>query len=163
MYIYFLRHAIAAESGQFKNDADRPLTDEGVKKMQKAAKGMKRLNLGIDRVISSPYVRARQTAEIAAAALGLDKDIQFDDSLTPDAMVSDFLKLLGKIPSNATPLLVGHEPTMSLFIAALVSRSGDTALEMKKGGLSLIRLSQLTRGGGTLEWLVPPGLLRELA
>ena len=96
MELYFLRHAIAAEMGtlQVTDDSQRPLIPEGVKKMKKGAEGMVRMGLSFDVILSSPYVRARQTAEIAAEALGHKPKIKFTNALTPEASFKELEKLL---------------------------------------------------------------------
>src|SRR5688572_18228018 len=131
MELYFLRHAIAAERAEagVAGDAERPLTTEGIQKMKKAAQGMKKLELRIDSIISSPYIRARHTAELAAAGLEFSKKIIFSDALTPEASFKDFLKLIKSHEPDDRLLLVGHQPTISDFVGELVTGH--------RGGLSL--------------------------
>ena len=85
MKLYFLRHAIAAEPGTraIKSDADRPLTDEGIKKTKESLRGFKALGLTFDAVASSPYLRAKHTAEIVASGLRLKHKIVLSEALTP--------------------------------------------------------------------------------
>src|SRR5262249_20541253 len=83
MNLFILRHGIAADPGDpaYPNDSERPLTDEGERKLARISEAMARMELSFDLVLSSPYVRARQTAEIVAEALGLRKKLQFSDDL----------------------------------------------------------------------------------
>ena len=85
MDLYILRHGLAGEPGApgCANDSERPLTPEGERKLRQIAKAMKALNLSFDLLLSSPYVRARQTAEIIAAALSARKKLDFSEALTP--------------------------------------------------------------------------------
>ena len=85
MNLYILRHAIAMDKTQWRRaDSDRPLTKDGIKKMKKAAKGIKRLDLKLDWILTSPYRRAYDTAVIAAKALRLKKNLRIIKSLAPD-------------------------------------------------------------------------------
>src|SRR5438876_1221851 len=85
MNLYFLRHAIAADKASWKgSDADRPLTKEGMRKMKKGAKGIRRLDLPIDWILTSPYRRAYDTAAIVAKELKLKKSLKVSRMLTPD-------------------------------------------------------------------------------
>ena len=85
MNLYILRHGIAVDHGTpgFSNDADRPLTPEGERKLQRIAKAMQALDLGLDLILTSPYLRARQTAEGVAEVLKLRKKLEFTYTLTP--------------------------------------------------------------------------------
>ena len=78
MKLYFLRHAIAAEKSGLDKDSERPLTPEGIRQMKDVAQGMKKLGLVFDRVISSPFIRARQTAEVACKGVGCKSKIEFN-------------------------------------------------------------------------------------
>src|SRR5512136_509230 len=85
MDLYILRHGIAVERGTpgYAKDADRPLTPEGERKLQLIAEAMEALELKFDLILSSPYARARQTAEVVTGVLHARKQLEFSDSLTP--------------------------------------------------------------------------------
>ncbi len=87
MNLYILRHAIAAERGlpEYEDDSQRPLTSKGEKKMGKIAEAMRALGLEFDLILSSPYLRAKQTAEIVARKLDLEKALKYSDNLVPSA------------------------------------------------------------------------------
>ena len=89
MEIYILRHGIAVERGTpgCKKDSDRPLTEEGERKMWQIAKAMLRMDLKFDLILSSPYIRAKRTAEVVAETLG--QEVTFTDALLPDANMAD--------------------------------------------------------------------------
>ncbi|HTV75696.1 MAG TPA: histidine phosphatase family protein, partial [Candidatus Baltobacteraceae bacterium] len=86
MNLFILRHGIAVERGTpgFENDAVRPLTPKGKRQLRKIASAMKKMDLRLDLILSSPFLRAKQTAEIAAAGLKLKKRLKFSDELQPD-------------------------------------------------------------------------------
>ena len=113
MDLYVLRHAIAEpREGAFPGgDSLRPLTAEGEKKMGRAAKGMKAMKLSFDLILSSPYVRAKQTADIVAELLHQQKGLEFCDALAADGNPKDLIDDLRKRHrKRKSILLVGHEP-----------------------------------------------------
>ena len=158
--IYFLRHAIAAERGnpKYKDDSLRPLTGAGQRKMRLAALGMKRLKLKFDTVISSPYVRARQTAEIVTQILPIkSKNIYFTKNLLPPASIKKLLKELRTLfPESESVLCVGHEPHLTEMIAELLGCTSPLAIDFKKGGLCCLILEN---AHATFNWLLTPAQL----
>src|SRR5438552_1516857 len=98
MDIYILRHGLAVEPGTpgFE-DAARPLTPKGERKMQQIAEAMKALELSFDLILSSPYLRTRQTAEIAARAFDSLKKIEFTDTLAPNGSSKKLIEFLNKM------------------------------------------------------------------
>jgi phosphohistidine phosphatase len=162
MEIYILRHGIAVERGTkgYQNDSERPLTKEGEEKMYRIAKAILALELEFDLILSSPYVRARQTAEIVAASL--EEEVTLTNFLTPGG---NALELIGEINDEKPQrvLLVGHEPDLSQFISVLVTGAGDARIELKKGALCKLTTEKLTFGQcATLNWLLTPRQLRGL-
>src|SRR5512147_1139240 len=118
MELYFLRHGIAVDVGpEGSGDAGRPLTAEGIKKMKEEARGLRRLDVRPDVLLSSPLVRASQTAEIVRHALGLDSRLV--DALAPGCDVARLRDLLGEYRSAERIMVVGHEPDFSDLIGAL--------------------------------------------
>jgi phosphohistidine phosphatase len=167
MNIFILRHGIAVERGTegFEKDSERPLTDKGKRQLRKSAAAMKRLKLRFDLILSSPYVRARQTAEIVADELKLKKHLKLSDALKsenhPETMIGEMSRLKPK-PENL--LLVGHEPYLSHLISQLVSGNGDLALDFKKGGLCKLEIQKLDGASSAqLVWLLTPKLMKEMA
>ncbi|MEP7191042.1 MAG: phosphohistidine phosphatase SixA [Roseiflexaceae bacterium] len=157
MELYFLRHGIAADAGPAgTGDAGRPLTKEGITKMQVGARGMRRLGLRLDALLSSPLVRAHETTTIVARELGLE--LQLADKLAPGCDLVQLFALLGEYRGAERVMLVGHEPDFSSLIGAL---TGGSNVLMKKGGLARVDIERLEQGIGTLAWLLPPRLLRE--
>jgi phosphohistidine phosphatase len=162
MELYILRHGIAVERGTpgFKNDGDRPLTREGEDKMREIAEAISEMGLEFDVIFSSPYARARRTAEIVAREL--EDEVTLTDSLLPDA---DPRKLVAEINDEKPQrvLLVGHEPDLSALISVLICGKDNAEIEMKKGGLCKLTAEKLIFGRcATLNWLLTPKLLRKL-
>jgi phosphohistidine phosphatase len=157
MELYFLRHGIAADAGpDGTGDAGRPLTKEGIAKMHVGARGVRRLGLRLDALLSSPLVRAHETAAIIARELGLE--LQLAEKLAPGCDLAQLFALLGEYRGAERVMLVGHEPDFSSMIGAL---TGGSHVLMKKGGLARIDIERLEQGIGTLTWLLPPRVLRE--
>ncbi len=160
MNLYILRHGIAVERGasDVDKDADRSLTSKGEKELWRITEAMKALNLSFDHIVSSPYRRARQTAEIVAEAFKARKKLALLDSLTPDADAKTLIEHLNRLrPGPESVLLVGHEPYLSDLISQLVSGGASFPVAMKKGGLCKLATASLKYGRcATLEWLLTP-------
>lgn len=168
MNLYLLRHGIAVEPGTpgFENDADRPLIPKGQRRLREAAAAMKKLELSFDLILSSPFVRARQTAEIVAGELKLKKRIEFSDGLLPGGNPRALIHALNELkPAPKNVLLVGHEPYLSRLISLLVSGGADAAaIEMKKGGLCKLEVAALRHGQcARLAWLLTPSQMELMA
>jgi phosphohistidine phosphatase len=164
MELYFLRHALAIQRGiaQFPND-DRPLTEEGIGKIKKGARGLHNLVDHIDVILSSPLVRAFDTAKIAAQALNHTNPVQQCDGLLPEAGFKDFVALLEEHAGHETVLVVGHEPNMGRNISSLLG-SSRVMIDLKKGGLCKVRVDGAPGGGaGTLLYHLTPKQLRLMA
>ena len=160
MNLFLLRHGIAVERGTpgYSRDSDRPLTPKGERRLANIADAMEAMGLTFDLILSSPYVRARQTAEIVADALGLKQKLEFSEALTPDgdakALIAE-LNRLGPEPGNV--LLVGHEPFLSALVSLLTTGEPRLALDFKKGGLCKLEAETLRPGRcATLAWLLTP-------
>jgi phosphohistidine phosphatase len=167
MNIFILRHGIAVERGTegFEKDSERPLTAKGRRQLRRSAAAMKRMKLRFDLILSSPYERARKTAEIVAEELNLKKLLRLTDTLKcekePESMVAEIARLK---PAPKNLLLVGHEPNLSELISRLVSGNGDMAMDFKKGGLCKLEMEKLDgRIAARLLWLLTPKLMKEMA
>ena len=103
MNLFILRHGIAVEPGTpgFENDADRPLIPKGERRLRAAAAAMKKMELSFDLILSSPFVRARQTAEIVARELKLKKRLQFSDTLACGGSPKHLIRAVGRIGPGA--------------------------------------------------------------
>lgn len=157
--IYLIRHAVAEERGdQWPDDSKRPLTGEGIAKMRKAARGLVRLDVAFDVVLTSPLVRARQTADIVAAAFDDRPPMVVVESLSPDASFPAVLADLEKQSRRTRIALVGHEPS----IGEIAARIGGLRhpLEFKKGAVCRIDVKSLPpAGAGKLRWLMTAKML----
>ena len=161
MNLYILRHAIAVPRGtpRFK-DENRPLTKDGARKMKAVAEGMRGLKLKFDRIVTSPWLRARQTADIVAKTF--HQEVEIWKSLIPSEDPRQLIAALRK-SNDEDLLLVGHEPHLSQFISVLISGGPGTQIEFKKGGLCKVRSDDLIYGQcATLQWLLAPSQLRKL-
>jgi phosphohistidine phosphatase len=161
MNLYILRHGIAVERDpvRFPDDSCRPLTMKGEDRLRLICSAMQALELSFDRIISSPYRRARQTAEIVAAALGSRKILEFSDELIPEGDPKALFRQINRIsPAPESLLLVGHEPYLSLLLSQLISGEMAAAVDLKKGGLARLEIEARLRYGpcATLVWLLTP-------
>jgi phosphohistidine phosphatase len=166
MNLYLLRHGIAVEHGSpyYPNDDDRPLTPEGQKKMLQAAHGMKAMGLAFDLILSSPVLRARQTAEIVAGVFDQMNLLAFSPHLSTSGDGRSLVKQIGdQYADREDILLAGHEPDMSGLVSRLVSGTEGFPVDFKKGSLCLLQTDQLRWGKcATLCWLLTPGQLRAI-
>jgi len=157
--LYLLRHGLAVEPGTqgFSCDADRPLTPEGERKVEKIALALEALEISFDIILSSPYIRAQQTADIVAQALDLRKKLQLSDTLTPSGNIKKMLELVNELRVENV-LLVGHEPYLSELISLLTAgETGAMQVVMKKGGFCKLSTDSLRPGRcAVLEWLLTP-------
>jgi phosphohistidine phosphatase len=165
--LYLVRHAVAAERGpDYPDDAERPLTPEGVERFRKAVAGLRAFDVVIDVVLSSPFVRAKETAELLCAGLKPKPRLVLSDALVPGrrpAVVIAAIEQYSSTGRGASRLaLVGHEPDLGELAARLVGAKGS--VEFKKGAVCRIDVDRAMPGGpGTLRWFLPPAVLRGLA
>lgn len=160
--LYLIRHAIAAERGEeWPDDDKRPLTVRGIARFKEEVKGLKRLDVDIDEIFTSPLVRAKQTADILAAGLNPKPPIKLLDALSPDHSPATVLAHLAKAARRRRIALVGHEPGLGELAAHLIG--AGRALPFKKGGVCRIDVESLTsRRAGALIWFVTPKVLRDV-
>jgi phosphohistidine phosphatase len=157
-----VRHAIAFErdASRWRDDRKRPLTPEGRRRFRRAAEGLARLVEQPARVLTSPLVRAVETAQILANAIGWPKAVECAE-LAPQCTPARTLERL-RTEQAERLAIVGHEPHLSRFVGACIAGSGARLdLEMKKGGVACLRFEKdLKAGGATLLMLLPPRVLR---
>lgn len=161
MQLCLLRHAKAEMviSPDSQVDAKRALTPEGERKMRQVAAGMVSMDLKIEVILSSPYVRARQTAEIAARALGLMESLVLTDSLAAVAGPAEVVEVINaRHSARQTILLVGHEPNLGQLASLLLSgRENGLGILFKKAALMSLSSEELKRGKcAVLEWFLTP-------
>lgn len=158
MELYLFRHGIAEDGGPGTPDSARELTDEGREKTADVLKMARRGGTQPSLILSSPYVRARQTAEIAAKELEYRGDIRLIESLVPHGMPEDVWADVRDYPDEAAILLAGHEPLMS-HLAAYLLNAPSLRIEIKKAGLMRIDFDNLrATPHGVLRWMIVPRL-----
>ncbi len=167
MNLYLLRHGIAEELGQrgVRKDAARPLTSKGRERIRGIAQAMQALDLSFDLILSSPYSRARQTAEIVADKFKARGKLQISEQLTPEGDSNKmFTDLNRRRPVLEDVLLVSHEPWMSRLISTLVFGDATASIFLKKGGLCKLSANTFRPGRrAALEWLLTPRQLLQMA
>lgn len=157
MRCYFLRHGLAAEPGEWNGtDFDRPLTGAGRERMAREAQTMAGLSLDLDIILTSPLVRAKQTAEIVATELKMRERLREDRRLGGEFGPNHMAAILKDHSSAKAILLVGHEPGMSQTVGHLI---GAARIDFKKGALARVDLLDPSSFKGALVWLIPPKLL----
>jgi len=166
MNLYIVRHAIAMQRGTpgYEDDSQRPLTDPGRKKMKKIAKGLRQLDVELDAVLSSPYVRAHDTARILADEFKLEDQMSLSESLVPPGNFEALIAEIHEQYDVGSLALVGHEPMLSSFISWLTTGNMEARITLKKGGVALLSAENLDKDHqATLEWLLTPALMVELS
>ena len=161
MELYLLRHGKAFDigAGGAQDDFSRALTEKGIEEMESEARAMRRLGVKPDLIVSSPLVRATETAQIVAKRLGLKKVLLKSELLSPGLDLSGLRTLVDQYDAAESIMLVGHEPDLSAVIGDLMGARGES-VEMKKGGLALLSFARpVKRGAGILQWLIPPRIL----
>jgi phosphohistidine phosphatase len=159
MELYFLRHADAGVPDDWKGtDFERPLSKEGAARMTEEALAIARLRPTLDAILTSPLVRARQTAEILAKTMRMESVLIADERLAPGFGVPELKKILAERRSCKGLLLVGHEPDFSRVISAY---TGGGRVECKKGSLVRVDLDDPSSFRGVLVWLLPPKALSQ--
>jgi phosphohistidine phosphatase len=163
MILYLVRHGIAVDRTDPSSppDPERPLTAKGVQKVRSAALGLKETGVKPDVLITSPYVRAAQTAEIFAEAMGFTPEkIQVSEELKPSSDPAELLKELARVRGKEV-MCFGHAPHLDHMIAHLVGARA-TFTSLKKAGMACL---ERTASGNrwTLLWVVTPKMLRQLA
>jgi phosphohistidine phosphatase len=157
MELYLLRHADAGDPGAWEGSDDRrPLSSKGEKQADRLGRFLAGIGFQADALITSPKLRASQTAKIVAERLGLP--VGEDDRLAGEVNIGVLDAVLRDAGDPVRPVVVGHDPDFTELLAILC---GAARAPMKKGALARIDLGRaLEPGGGTLRWLVPPDLLK---
>ena len=160
--LYLIRHGLAADRGKdYPDESKRPLTNAGIAALRKEASALADLEVAFDLIISSPLVRAKQTADVIAQGLPGKPSVILSDALSPAGSQSSLFQELAKHMRKASIALVGHEPNMGELAARLLGAKG--AIEFKKGAVCRIDFEVFPpKGLGTLRWLATPRMLRKI-
>lgn len=158
--IYLVRHAIAAERGaEWPDDTKRPLTHKGIARMRQVVEGLKGLDVDLDLILTSPLLRARQTADLVHQGLGGATPLEETATLAPGGAPADVVEMLRGKPKVKAVALVGHEPDLGQLAAFLIGARAP--LVFKKGGVCRIDFEKMPpTPPGQLVWFLPPKLLR---
>ena len=164
MKLVLVRHGDAGDANEFAQtgqpDHLRPLSDKGREQMRAVAEGLLKLVPKCDVVATSPYTRAMQTTEIVLAAYERS-DAETTSVLEPEAQPSAFEVWIEEHSSAHVVIVVGHEPHLGLLATWLMTGSGRSRVEFKKGGACLLAFDGVaTQDRGILQWLMGP---KELA
>ena len=157
MILYVLRHAIAEEPRPGQSDSTRQLTETGRSRCRRVLAHAKRVKVQPENILTSPYDRAAQTAEIAKAELGFGRELITSNALLPFVSVQDLWNVIRDYAVGGDVMVVGHNPQLSMLVVWLLGGRAD-ALWLKKSGLVALDIS----GAGPhpraeLSWLLTPG------
>jgi phosphohistidine phosphatase len=160
--LFLIRHGIAEERGDaWPDDAKRPLSEDGIERFQRSARGLARLDVWIDVVLTSPLVRARQTADIVASAFDPRPSIITIESLAPGGSYASLLTDLEKHGRKTRIALVGHEPGIGELGARLIG--SRHSFEFKKGAVCRIDVDEIPPvGPGDLRWFLTPKVMASI-
>jgi|SRR6266496_1444850 len=160
--LYLIRHGVAEERGDaWPDDAKRPLSEGGIERLQKSARGLARLDAWIDVILTSPLVRTRQTADIVASAFDPRPSIVSVDSLAPEGTYTALVADLEKHGRKTRIALVGHEPGIGELAARLIG--SRHSIEFKKGAVCRIDVEEIPPvGPGDLRWMLTPKIMASI-
>ena len=160
--LYLIRHGLAAERGdQYPDDSKRPLTSQGISRLRAEAKGLDQLGVSFGVLLTSPLVRARQTADTLAEHMKGKPPVVTTDALSPAGAVADVLREITRHAKKERVALVGHEPNMGELAGRLIGAKAP--IEFKKGAVCRIDFEALPpKGTGMLRWFLTPRMLRQL-
>lgn len=165
MNIYLLRHgdALPVGAGGITNDDQRSLSDGGREEIRQVAAGLRKLKVVPDTLLSSPLLRAQQTADIVAQAfdrLAVTSCEELGHGFSCPAL----LARLRELPSKASVVLVGHQPDLGMFASFLLVGDDSVEVALKKGGLCWIEFEKAPAAGqGTIRWLLTQKQLSMMA
>ena len=161
--LYLIRHGLAGERGEeYPDDSKRPLTSEGISRLKREAKGLDALDVTFDHILTSPLVRARQTADVLAESMKSKAPVSTADALTPAGGPAAVMQELARHMKKARIAIVGHEPNIGELAAYLIG--SKTPVPFKKGAVCRIDFAVFPpKGKGQIVWFATPRMLRKLA
>jgi phosphohistidine phosphatase len=163
MQVVLVRHAIAHERSRTRwpKDSQRPLTPDGIRRFEKAARGLARHLPRSAALLTSPFVRARDTAAILQRIAQLREAVESPE-LSAGRDVKHVITLLRKQRARCV-VLVGHEPDLSLLLSSMLGGVARLKFTLKKGGAACVEFGKtIEPGGASLLWMLPPRMLRAL-
>ena len=161
MIIYLVRHASAGQSlSNPKKDEKRPLDPDGIEQCGQIGRALAAMNAQPDVIISSPLKRATQTASLVGNELGYEGKLQLDPAMKPNASYADFRRMLEKYSRYEAIMVVGHNPSITEFLARIIVKSGSEALiDFKKGAVARV---ETVRHAAKLNWFLTPKMARAI-
>jgi len=156
--LFIIRHGLAGDPFEdIAMDNERPLTKKGKEKMKEIAKGMRKMKMHFDIVLTSPLLRARETAEIINAYCGKNEGPMETELLAPGASYKSLIKFLNTHKDADRIAIVGHEPFLSGFASYCLSNHENSFICLKKGGALMLEIEKALKPGNcTLAWLMEP-------
>ena len=170
MDLYILRHGLAGSREEWTGpDAERPLTSKGKSRSRSAARGLARLGVAPDVILTSAHLRAAETARLTAAEL--HAPVEEVQALEPGKLEKGYRLLLEQYSDGASIMLVGHEPDLSALIGSLIAGTTPARVELKKGACaclsfdasSLKSKAAADAPAATLLWLMTARALSDIA
>lgn len=167
MKLLIVRHADAGDRDEFAKTGEpdnlRPLSPKGREQMRDVSEGLRAVVPSADLIVTSPYTRAVQTAEIVRGAYG-NVPQEMSDTLEPDASNADFETWMRSHGDKAVVIAVGHEPHLGMLATWLMTGGDESRIELKKGGACLLAFDgRVKKGDGMLRWLMGPKDLAAIA
>ena len=168
MELFVIRHAIAeplSKKNEF-SDEKRVLSPEGRSRMREVLKGLVKLGVEVDLILTSPLARAYETAELIAASMGLSKkDIKQTENLSPGVPSELLFAEIKKHSGAESVALVGHQPDLGILVSKIIqSEGGAFSIQLKKGGICCVNVTETVPTiRGEIMWLLTPRQLRLLA
>lgn len=157
MILYVLRHAIAEEPRPGQSDSTRQLTETGRNRCRRVLAHARRVKVQPQHIVTSPYARAVQTAEIAKVELGFDRELITSNALVPFVSVQDLWNVIRDYAIGGDVMVVGHNPQLSVLVVSLLGARAD-ALWLKKSGLVALDIGSAgPHPRAELSWLLTPG------
>jgi phosphohistidine phosphatase len=158
MDVFVLRHGKAGQHVPGGDDSSRALTEKGKEEIEVIAQWMASREFSFDSIVTSPLIRAQETAEIVATGIGDEKKLEIWPSLSLSGDPAAICRKIAEKTGNSSLLLVGHEPALSSLISLIISGNTNAGILLAKGGLARIR--NVTIDGdivrGELHWLLTP-------
>jgi len=153
MRLFLLRHVEAQSPREVERDEDRAVTARGETRLRKACRGLRRLDIFPDRILSSPLKRAVQTAEVTADELGFPGQIEAVEELAPESDPAELVEVLRTFSGVGQVLIVGHQPFLGRLAGYLIG-APQARVALKKGGLARIDIEDWgEEPPGQLRWL----------
>ena len=155
MEIYFLRHGEAQERKEMMRDENRPLTSFGAVTISNVGRSLSETINGLDLILTSPLLRARQTADIIGNIFGRKERLFSSESLLVGAPPSLLLTEIKKYKALKRIIVIGHQPHLGMCVSFLTEKDEERA-SIKKGGCALVKIEKLKKGEGELIWIKEP-------